>query len=294
MTIVVRTTGGLGNQFFQYAMGRYLAIKCNAELLLDDSFYVKIPSGVTPRDFELDRYSIQARKTSESERQLLKIYTGQIWKRARHFLPLPGPFHYVREPVTGKFLTSARELGDDVFLDGCWQSERYFAGIDDLLRQEFVPRTPASADDDMISTQMRSCTSVSLHVRRGDYITNRAANALLGVCDLSYYDAAIQYIGQQFHNPVFFVFSDDMDWAKDNLHIPFASIFVDHNSTNMAFQDLRLMSSCKHHIIANSSFSWWGAWLNPSKEKIVVRPRKWYIGLPTQGDWTCPPQWIAL
>ncbi len=291
--VVVRLTGGLGNQLFQYALGRYLALHANAELVLEDSFYHHASPNSTPRTFELDKFKIYARRTSAAERRALQSYTGRIWKRIRRALPLPGALKYVYEPIGG-FLPMARMLKDQVFLDGYWQSAAYFTGIENLLRTELQPLLPMSDKDQQIASHIEKVESVSLHVRRGDYTSNATANSLHGFCGLDYYQAAIKLMGERLSNPVFFVFSDDLLWLKSNLQIDYPCVYVDHNSSATAFQDLRLMSRASHHIIANSSFSWWGAWLNRSPAKQVVRPRKWYAGLPRAGDQTCPGNWIAL
>ena len=292
VTIVVRITGGLGNQLFQYAMGRALAVKHGTDLLLEDSFYFDVPPGSTPRTYELDNYPIQGRRTTGQERKAFGRYTGRVWRRIRKYVRLPGAFSYVCEPMQGG-LSNFETLGDNVFLDGYWQTERYFSGIADVIHKEFTPLLPPSAQDHAILLQMQESPSVSLHVRRGDYVTNPSAQAMHGLCSLEYYGTAIRHAAERLGNPKFFIFSDDPEWVRENLEIPFDHVFIDHNAA-AAWQDLRLMSSCKHHILANSSFSWWGAWLNKSSDKIVIRPRQWYVGLPEQGDWTCPPQWLAV
>lgn len=291
--VVVRLSGGLGNQLFQYAVGRYLAFNANTELVLEDSFYHHRSPNTTPRTFELDKFAVLARRTNAGERRALRSYTGKIWKRLRRALPLPGPLQYVYEPV-GQFLPAVRTNKDQVFLDGYWQSAAYFTGIEDLLREELQPLLPMSSEDQQIASHMEQVEAVSLHVRRGDYVSNAAANHMHGVCGLDYYQAAVKFMVERLSNPVFFVFSDDLDWLKRNLQIEHPCVYVGHNSSAMAVQDLRLMSRASHHIIANSSFSWWGAWLNPSPAKQVVRPRKWYAGLPRAGDQTCPANWVAL
>ena len=291
--IVVRLSGGLGNQLFQYALGRYLALMTNTELVLEDSFYLDGSLNATHRTYELDKFAISARRTSQDERWALRSYTGPVWKRLRRMLPLPGPLRYVHEPI-GKLVPSVRMSGDHVFIDGYWQSEIYFAGIEDILGIELQPLLPMSREDQNIVHQMSEVDAVSLHVRRGDYVSNKAANQMHGVCGIDYYYSAVQYLAKDLANPVFFIFSDDLNWVEANLQIDYPCVYVAHNPSAMAVHDLRLMSCANHHIIANSSFSWWGAWLNPSSAKRVVRPAKWYTGLPKAGEQTCPPSWIAL
>ena len=291
--VVVRLSGGLGNQLFQYAMGRYLSFSAKTELVLEDSFYFQRSPNLTPRTFELDKFAIQARRTSAEEKKALRSYTGKIWKRFRRALPLGGQLRYVHEPV-GKILPTARAYKDQVFLDGYWQSSDYFSGIEDLLRDDLQLLIPMSNNDQRIASHMARVDAISLHVRRGDYVSNTAANKMHGVCSLDYYQKAVKFMAEQLPNPVFFVFSDDLNWVKCNLQINNPCVYVGHNSSSMAVQDLRLMSIARHHIIANSSFSWWAAWLNPSLTKQVVRPKKWFVGLPNLDNQICPANWVAL
>ena len=291
--IVVRLTGGLGNQLFQYAMGRYHSLRHSVELVLEDSFYIDPPADSTPRQYDLDKYPIVARRSNAEERHAWRSYTGRISKRFRRFVDFPGPFIYVHERP-GQFNSNVNELGDGIFLDGYWQSERYFPGIQASLYADFLPLLPMLSEDTRISAIMKARQSISLHIRRGDYVSNIAANTIHGVCGLDYYDRAIRYMVERQTDPVFFIFSDDMQWVKKNLVINYPHVFVEHNSSTKAFQDLRLMSQCNHHILANSSFSWWGAWLNPSAEKLIVRPRTWFVGLPQTSTWACPEEWAAI
>ena len=135
--------------------------------------------------------------------------------------------------------------------------------------------------------------AVSLHVRRGDYVSDPKTKAILGVCSLDYYRAAIAHIAERIESPAFFVFSDDIAWAKANLEIPFPCEYVDHNQGQQSYNDMHLMSLCKHHIIANSSFSWWGAWLNPRKDKIVIAPENWFANNEDAKD-LIPPESVKL
>lgn len=140
---------------------------------------------------------------------------------------------------------------------------------------------------------MQQCESVSVHVRRGDYVTLASASAYHGLCTLDYYHRAIRHVAERVANPTLFVFSDDPEWTKANLHSPFPTHYVDHNPAGKAFQDLRLMSLCRHHILANSSFSWWGAWLSRSNGGLVIAPERWYaVNRPTPD--LIPARWIRM
>lgn len=135
---------------------------------------------------------------------------------------------------------------------------------------------------------------MSLHVRRGDYVSDARTHATLGVCSLDYYRAAVRYIADHVEAPEFFVFSDDIAWAQANLELGHPCHYVDHNRGAESYNDMRLMSLCRHHIIANSSFSWWGAWLNPRADKVVVAPARWFAGGNRVVDDLFPPGWVRL
>jgi hypothetical protein len=138
-----------------------------------------------------------------------------------------------------------------------------------------------------------ACESVSLHIRRGDFVSNRKTNEIHGVLPLEYYYEAIRLITNQVRNPEFFIFSDDIPWVRENLLVPKKVNFVEHPTSNRDYEDLILMSNCKHHIIANSSFSWWGAWLSQNPVKRVIAPREWYRIVIDTRD-LLPEEWIKL
>ena len=140
----------------------------------------------------------------------------------------------------------------------------------------FPPAIGAAAANQAASLAIRACESVSVHIRRGDYLSNPAFYRFHGVCAVEYYEAAVGHLAGAVENPCFFLFSDDLDWARRNLRLDYPVTYVDHNGEDKDYEDLRLMSQCKHHIIANSSFSWWAAWLCANPGKIVIAPRKWF------------------
>jgi hypothetical protein len=127
-----------------------------------------------------------------------------------------------------------------------------------------------------LKEEIGNTNAVSLHVRRGDYVHNSTNAATYEVCSLDYYRASIRHMAERIQQPKFFIFSDDIAWVKNNLKIDFPHHYVDCNHGEESYNDMRLMSLCQHHIIANSSFSWWGAWLNPNREKIVIAPKNWF------------------
>jgi hypothetical protein len=181
----------------------------------------------------------------------------------------------------------------NVYLRGFWQSWKYFSEIRSVLVRELSMTSRPNLANTLMMNRMEASCSVCIHVRRGDYWNNPHINKLFGVCPIEYYDEAIRLIKQRLSKAVFFIFSDDLEWARENLKPDRPCIFVDCNKDMSAVHDMRLMTACKHFIIANSSFSWWGAWLSTALDKIVVAPEKWRkINRPV--DDLLPDDWIKL
>lgn len=285
--IVFYGQGGLGNQLFQYAAARRLALRHNCPLVLDPYWFDHPLPGETPRPLELSRYAVELRIGSESEQQSWKWMRGRV---GRYLRPLH-PLHLVQEQGVS-LNQAAMNAPINSYLLGFWQSESYFADIRSHLLRELTPTVPPASADEAVMSHMRSGTAVSVHVRRGDYVSLQSAAAFHGLCSLDYYRAAIQHVAERVENPVLFVFSDDPDWTRANLSSPFPTHYVDHNRPADAFQDLRLMSLCRHHIIANSSFSWWGAWL-AEQQGVVVAPARWYAADRRTPD-LLPARWTRI
>lgn len=148
--------------------------------------------------------------------------------------------------------------------------------------------------NEQVAQNILSVNAVSLHVRRGDYVSNLTINQFHGTCSLEYYNQAIAQIAKKVETPHFFVFSDDPEWVKSNLKIDYSITIVDHNNADKNYEDIRLMSLCKHHIIANSSFSWWGAWLCRNPNKIVIAPLKWFNDKSINTTDLIPDGWIKI
>jgi hypothetical protein len=289
MKIIVRLLGGIGNKFFQYAAGRSLAIRHKADLLLDCSLLKRRRYGLTPRDYELEAYNIQARRLQKREQSLLQFRVQRPFRYLYDVGLLKSSFKYYREPHY-QFDPKLSHFKGDLIIEGYWQSERYFADIADKLRHELRPVfTPPESAGHLLD-QVQSVNSISLHVRRGDYISCRRAAAHFFPCDHAYYRRATQIMAERISNPVFFIFSDDPGWVLKELRIDFPMVLASHPESWPAHEDLRLMSHCHHHIIANSSFSWWGAWLNPNPNKIVVAPMRWFRILKNTQD-LIPREW---
>jgi Glycosyl transferase family 11. len=291
--IVVKLLGGIGNQMFEYAFGRYLAIKNKTELKLDLNSLGKSDGG-TVRQFELSVFNIHAEPATAAEikkikwelpGRRLKIMTRLLKKRG--VLPRKNYIH--------EFYFRPDELiamGDNVYLEGFFQNEKYFQPIADIIRTDFTLRPELNNFNPELVEKIKNCNSVSLHVRRGDYATDAATQKWHGLLPLEYYQKSLKFIMEKIVNPRYFVFSDDLDWCRANLKMPTETTFISGKN----YEDLILMSLCKHQIIANSSFSWWGAWLNDNLKKIIIAPKQWLADEKgnEQIKNLIPPDWIRI
>lgn len=290
--IVTRLRGGLGNQLFQYAAGRRLAWRHGTELKLD----VEPLAHSRDRHFALDRFEITAEPATAAELRRCCSPT-RATRLVRRLLGRPAGL--VRGPDSG-FDPAVLDLPDNVCLDGYWQSEQYFADAEGVLRRELRFRDRSTGRNRELSEEISSCESVSIHVRRGDYVTNPVASRILGPCDLIYYRRAVEHLDRKVHPRCYYLFSDDPEWVRANLSLGSPTVIVDHNGPDRPHEDLRLMSLCHHHVIANSSFSWWGAWLAESDgrragvQRTVIAPRRWYRSEEHRADDLIPDRWLRL
>ena len=280
--IITKLKGGLGNQLFQYAVGRALALHNKLPLKLDLTVFenYKLHNG-----YRLDQFAIQAGIATENEIINLKGGNNVLFSALRK----AGLFKrksYFKEKRSSYF--DARVFKNNfVYLDGYWQNELYFSNIREELLRELSPIN--SINDlgcDYLETINKS-NSVSLHVRRGDYLNLKSFNVL----DVDYYMKAVEYIRKNVEKPTFYIFSDDLEWCKNNLGFLDGCIYVDRTQTEI--DDLKLMSFCQHNIIANSSFSWWGAWLNQNPKKTVIAPKSWLLNNPGSSN-VMLSDWIKL
>ena len=271
--IITQLLGGLGNQLFQYALGRRLAHDHGVPLKLDVKFYQQH----TLRAYKLHHFNIQAEIAADKE--INRFVGKEPYRKAMRWLQrrvLP----YERRPLvkerTLAFDPAVLRTPSDAYLEGYWQSEHYFHAIERLLRDELTFKTPPDSANARLLDQIRGVSnSISLHVRRGDYVTSKEVNSYLGIIPLDYYREAIKRIVAAIPDAHFFVFSDDPGWVRANISTDHPITYVTHNGADKDYEDLRLMANCRHHIIANSSFSWWGAWLASTPEQIVYAPQRW-------------------
>ena len=291
--VIVKLIGGLGNQMFQYAASRSISLSHDVPLKLDLSWFENVGND-TKREYELKHLAIKEEFASGEEiKKIAKSWGPQnIFRRFENrFLPLRRR-SYITQRGTG-FDPEMRRLKDNIYLDGFWSNENYFSDIREILMDEFQLRNPSDGVNKNMAEQLRTLNSVSIHVRRGDYVANPVTNQYHGLCSVQYYERAIYEITQSVKDPHFFLFSDDPQWVKDHIKISHPAVYVNHNPPAKGHEDLELMKTCKHQIIANSSFSWWAAWLNPNPGKIIYAPARWSNKLPDNKD-VIPAQWISV
>ncbi|MFC1496867.1 alpha-1,2-fucosyltransferase [Verrucomicrobiota bacterium] len=271
--IIVRLIGGLGNQMFQYAAARRLAYKLGVDLKLDISGF----KDYKDREYWLGNFNIHEKFASQAEiKELLDKKRGRAGRLISCLLQKPVMSSAWISERHFHFNPSILSLTDGVYLNGHWVSEKYFVDIEKIIRQEFTVKTPQTSKNREISEKIVSTDSVSIHIRRGDYLTNPKFAKFFVTCGPDYYLQCVEQTAESVKDPHFFVFGDDPEWARNNLKLSYDTIVCDHNGPDKAHEDLRLISQCKHHIIANSTFSWWGTWLNPRKDKKVFAPKQWF------------------
>ncbi|OGT31555.1 MAG: hypothetical protein A2W28_12295 [Gammaproteobacteria bacterium RBG_16_51_14] len=289
--VVVRIVGGLGNQMFQYACGRAISRRSNSNLLLDVSVFSR---------YKQHRYGLGEFMLEAKQAPWYLTSGGNIWAALRKIginnkqcLRLGG-FSILNEHEDLSFRPDSLGIFTKVYLDGYWQNESYFKEEAALIRADFQLRSQLRLHSASSTLMSDGLANVSLHVRRGDYVTNSQANATHGVLGAGYYADAVKLIekglGKDFR---LVVFSDDAVWARENLKFSQPMHFVAGN-TEAPHIDLHLMAMCDHHIIANSSFSWWGAWLNASNNKIVIAPKNWFRTQRYATADFCPAKWLRV
>lgn len=277
---------------FQYAAGHALALKLGVDLKLDTIDFVGYD---LHQGFELDRiFDINTPTASVEEVESILGWRGNSTVRQFYRKICKGiaQSSYVIEP-TFTYWPNVYQLADNAYLEGHWQSEKYFAEIASVVHKSFTFKINLEDKNLELLHLINTSNSVSLHIRRGDYVSNIANSKIYYQCSIDYYTRAIEHIGKAIDNPVFFVFSDDMQWAKGNLNFDYEFVFINHNSGEDSYIDMQLMSLCKHNIIANSTFSWWGAWLNANPKKNIYTPKEWFINGRSSDD-LIPVSWHRI
>jgi hypothetical protein len=287
----VKLLGGLGNQLFQYAAGRSLSMRKKTALYLDTSDYGKANSGISNRNYELGLFNIQASLACPEQIRRF-THPSVIRRNLNRVLPYHKRGHY--KELFYHYDPDFFSAAGSTLLEGYWQSQKYFKGIAGILRDEFRVTAPLSAETIDLIDRIKNTNSASVHIRRGDYVKNPETFKFHGVCGVDYYAKALKMMAGKTPGIELFVFSDDMEWTRENIATELPVTYVSHNDSEHAYEDLYLMSHCKHNIIANSSFSWWGAWLNTNPGKIVIAPSKWFNKSDADTKDLLPEEWLTI
>ena len=268
--------GGLGNQMFQYAFYLQLRNKHPFNLFVFD---LELSHGCH-NGYELDRiFRIDSSKKAKNFRRIKKHFPK--WLENPYVVKQGVSLEYVPEVL--------KERSFFIIYEGFWQSEKYFRNVSAAVRKAFqFDETMLNGQTRYLSEVMASENCVSVHVHRGDYVEQKE---VFGLCSEEYYHQAIDHIKGKEEQPKFVFFSDDIGWVKDRFDEKDA-VFVDWNHGKESWQDMYLMTRCQHNIIANSSFSWWGAWLNPNKDKLVIAPKRWFEFTPNYD--VLPEEWLTI
>lgn len=289
--IIIRLVGGLGNQMFQYSFGRQIALRNNLIFKLD------IFSGFE-KDFYKRKYSLGDFKIIEN---LISHEEANYLKRLESFNPIER-FIKVTNPLSPyykcvkanennfNFRPNRLKFYKKIYIEGYWQNEKYFLEIAKNLRKEFVVKSPLSSINLEIADEITKTNSVCIHIRRYRDIPKGISR--LSPLQINYYCKAIKYLSNIFNDLHFFVFSDDHEWARKNIKTSFPVSFITHNKKD--YEDFRLMTLCKHHIISNSTFSWWTAWLPSDPKKVVIAPKKWFSDSEKDSRDLIPKKWISI
>jgi len=329
--VIIRINGGLGNQMFQYAAAKRLAYRKNTDLKLD---IVELVDSFGYHIYGLKYFCIREHFASPAE--ILRYFPNEGFKRlcrkvvGKKFTQLFFNLvlrdkterlkrrYYNYDPdseetvklIEGRILSQrffnfdpeVLSAPDNVYMTGSFISEIYFKDIEEIIRNEFKFKSDPSEEDIKIIRMINDCESVAIHFRRGEFVENSQNKLSYGFIDDYYYNKCVSYIASIVKNPVFFVFSDDMEWAKKNFIPSYSTFYVDHNydavdyraDSGTDFQDMRLMSQCKHNIISNSTFSWWGAWLNQNPGKTVCAPKEFVRISNFDNKDMLPDEWIKF
>lgn len=293
--IIANLNGGLGNQMFQYANAKAVAVRKGVNFLVDTSLYEK---NRMHHGFELGKiFKLPVSVATKADlKQVLGYLQSPLPHRILARLPLPKTFSkkFITEPHF-EYWDGLLNCPNEAYLFGYWQSERYFLDCEADIRREFTFQPFQDQSNIELAQKIQdSQCAVSVHVRRGDFVNNPKANAYHGALSPSYYSDALAHLARTLPTMECFLFSDDIKWVKENLDLgAFKVHFVSHNMGIYSYQDMALMSLCDHHVIANSSFSWWGAWLNASQDKIVIAPKYWFVQ-PINTKDLIPASWIKL
>lgn len=299
--ILVRLMGGLGNQMFQYAFGYYLAKKNNTVLKIDETLLQDKSQPheiVTHRTLELtDVFDFNIDKASKSEIEFFngKANAKNMFERLINSITWRLRKHNLIIEKSRSFNAEMLNVNDNKCIVGAWQCENYFTSISNDIKALYKFKHAILPQSIKLAKDIVSSNSICIHIRRGDYVTSKLYSELIGALDVSYYEKAIELMSQKINNPHFYVFSDDLNWCKHHITIPFEHSYVEDEHLGIkASNYLHLMSLCKNFIISNSTFSWWAAWLGEKKNSVIIGPANWFKNKSLDGSDIVPNRWIKV
>jgi hypothetical protein len=294
--IISRLSGGMGNQMFQYALGRALSIEYNTEFLLDIRHLIDHRKRwwyprFTNRNYDLDMLHIQARIAHPSKIPWKYRLSGGTFLKDILYIVIRKLFNNPHREKFFHFDPKILTIQGDIYLYGYWQSYRYFEKYADTIKQDFQISVSLDEKINSLGSEIRNCNALCVHVRRGDFVNN----PLHGVIDDHYYQQAFQKIAELTTIDRVYVFSDDSAWCEQHVQFPVQTIIVgDEYSGERQIGHFWLMQQCKHFIIPNSTFSWWAAWLADSPDKIVIAPKKWFTDESINSNDITPQDWVRI
>lgn len=304
--IITWLTGGLGNQMFQYAAGLALAERRRTVLKLDPSWFREYPEHEAHNRYALSCFNVTEQFATQeeidrvrgvaltrTERWSLKLARAARFYRYANRHAGPSNLHYARKPFL--FYPEFFDQPDCTYLHGMWQSEKFFAPSANLVRLHFSLRYPPQPAVAAMADRIRSGPSAAVHFRRGDYVRNATFSRDLGAIGLPYYEAAVRLLRERHPGVTLYIFSDDIEAVAREFKPDGDPVFVRAVEHWHPYDKIRLMSLCDHAIVSNSTFAWWGAWLNPNPSKLVIAPDPWR-GDPAAaaGDDIIPESWVRL
>jgi hypothetical protein len=287
--VLFQLMGGLGNQMFQYAAAKSLSLESNIPV----KFFFRDTNKNAPRDYGLHVLSCNLPRATNCEIERY-LPPNRIIQRLNNLFPFRNEKLVFKEKNDFIFDPSFFDVQNEALYYGFWQTENYFSKYEDEIRRDFNFSVKPSFLNSELIIKLKLQQSVAVHIRRGDYVSQLETNELHGICPIKYYIDSIEYVTERLDKPIFYFFSDDIDWVRNNFSYLSRAFFVDFNGGISSYEDLRLMSLCKHNIIANSSFSWWGAWLNSNPEKIVIAPKMWMTNIMSDTVDIIPKSWITI
>ncbi len=284
--IIIKIQGGLGNQMFQYTLGRNLSLLHNVPFKIDSSYLCS--ANQSRRVFWLDNFNTVLEEASQAEINRYRSTFQKILDRIR-------PESKKKKiPELSPVFDSDILKHTDGYFEGHWNTEPYFKNTENVIRKDFTLKTPlGKVAQDMAQKIDLENSAVSLHIRRGDYLSIPKIANIYNTLPFSYYEKAMIKILEKHPDAHFFVSSDDINWVKNNFPKNYPVTFISSPEIS-ASEELVLMSKCKHNIIANSTFSWWGAWLNPNPDKIVIAPKNWFRDESKNENDLIPKTWIKI